>query len=69
MLCMDSSSTTWSVIDKIAARLGASQQARWKWRQRGKVPGHWRLPIAEEARKEGIELNSDDMTKAPERAA
>lgn len=66
---MDNSSTTWSVIDKIAAKLGASQQARWKWRQRGKVPGHWRMPIAEEARKEGIELKSGDMTKAPEQAA
>jgi hypothetical protein len=58
------------LIDGIARDLGASAEARKKWRQRGCIPHRWRLPIIREAEKRGIEV-PDDAFEAdqPEDAA
>ena len=58
MLSRDESS---GVIERIAARLGVRGETRRKWRERGKVPGRWHLPILQKARAEGLELNPDAL--------
>jgi hypothetical protein len=47
----------WATIDRIAAKLGATERNRAKWRQRG-VPHRWRLPILQAAAKAGILLDA-----------
>jgi bifunctional DNA-binding transcriptional regulator/antitoxin component of YhaV-PrlF toxin-antitoxin module len=59
---MLSRTESWGVIDRIAASLGVNQEARYKWRERGKVPGRWHLPILQQARQEGLELNPDALS-------
>jgi antitoxin component of MazEF toxin-antitoxin module len=59
MLSRDES---WSVVDRIAASLGARGETRRKWRERGKVPGRWHLPILQKAKAEGVELNPDALS-------
>ena len=49
------------VIERIAASLGARGETRRKWRERGKVPGRWHLPILQKAKAEGLELNPDAL--------
>jgi antitoxin component of MazEF toxin-antitoxin module len=52
---------SWGVIDRIAAGLGVRRDARYKWRERGKVPGRWHLPILEKARAEGLDLDHEAL--------
>jgi bifunctional DNA-binding transcriptional regulator/antitoxin component of YhaV-PrlF toxin-antitoxin module len=59
MLSRDES---WIVVDRIAASLGARGETRRKWRERGKVPGRWHLPILQKAKAEGVELNPDALS-------
>ena len=51
---------SWSIIDEAAAHLGVSTDARRKWRERGRVPHRWRIPIIQEARRAGHQLALDD---------
>lgn len=51
-----------SEIDTIAAKLGATEEARRKWRARGAVPHRWRFPILTEADKQGVGIAYTDMT-------
>jgi bifunctional DNA-binding transcriptional regulator/antitoxin component of YhaV-PrlF toxin-antitoxin module len=48
---------SWGAVDRIAASLGVRADTRRKWRERGRVPGRWHLPIVEKARSEGLELD------------
>ena len=50
----------WNLIDKIGAEMGASHDARQKWRQRG-VSHHYRLDMVERARAEGVDLTREDF--------
>jgi antitoxin component of MazEF toxin-antitoxin module len=50
------------VIERIAASMGARGETRRKWRERGKVPGRWHLPILQKARAEGLELDPDALS-------
>lgn len=57
---MDSLSLTWAVVDAIATDLGASEEARRKWRQTGRrVPWEWRLKIIDELNQRGVETRVD----------
>jgi antitoxin component of MazEF toxin-antitoxin module len=58
MLSRDKS---WEVIDRIAASLGVRREARYKWRERGKVPGRWHLAILQKARAEGLDLDHEAL--------
>jgi hypothetical protein len=35
----------WKLLRKIARELGVSDKAFFKWRERGRVPHKWRIPI------------------------
>jgi antitoxin component of MazEF toxin-antitoxin module len=59
MLSRDES---WGVIDRIAAGLGVRSETRRKWRERGKVPGRWHLPILQKAGEEGLDLDPEALT-------
>jgi bifunctional DNA-binding transcriptional regulator/antitoxin component of YhaV-PrlF toxin-antitoxin module len=50
------------IIDRIAQRLGVRSETRRQWRRRGTVPGRWHLPILEQARQEGCQLEPDALS-------
>jgi hypothetical protein len=58
----------WAFIEKVGAKLGANDEARRKWRERG-VPARFWLDIWEAAQKEGITLDKRLLSKPPKRAA
>jgi hypothetical protein len=57
-----------ALIDGLAKRLGARDDTRRKWRQRG-VPHQWRLPIIESAAEMGVKLSSTDFEIFGQKAA
>tara|TARA_R110000772_G_scaffold89304_2_gene185127 strand:+ start:14451 stop:14660 length:210 start_codon:yes stop_codon:yes gene_type:complete len=57
---------TWSLVDQIAADLGAKKPARKKWRRPGRgVPPKWQIDIARELMQRGIAVSLDDFGKLP----
>jgi bifunctional DNA-binding transcriptional regulator/antitoxin component of YhaV-PrlF toxin-antitoxin module len=52
---------SWDVIDRVAASLGVGREARYKWRERGKVPGRWHLPILRKAAAQSLELDPEAL--------
>lgn len=57
---------TWSLVDEVAASQGATEAARFKWRQpkRG-VPPSWQIKIARELMQRGIPVSLDDFARLP----
>ena len=59
----------WDTILKLAAELGIqTEDARRKWRERGRVPGKYRNRIARRAMERGLPVTLDDLDRedAPE---
>ncbi len=44
------------LIDRLAKEQGVKYDTRYKWRLRGSVPHHWRLPLMKEAAKAGLTI-------------
>ncbi len=59
---MMSRDESYGAIERIAAHMGVQREARYKWRERGKVPGRWHLPILQKARAEGFELDPEALS-------
>ena len=38
-------SNDWKLIMQAAHEMGVNKWTRWRWRQRGKVPHRWRIPL------------------------
>lgn len=55
---------TWKLIDDTGAALGAKEEARRKWRQRG-LPPVWQIKIAQHLMKRGIPVALGDFAKLP----
>lgn len=51
----------WETILRLADLLGVEYQARWRWKQRGKVPPKWHFPLVREAAKRGESLTMEDL--------
>lgn len=64
---MSENALNWRVVDDIAAELGASKDARFKWRQaeRG-VPSKWRIKIAQKLMSKGMPISLSDFDTLPE---
>jgi hypothetical protein len=60
---MLSRAESWGVIGRIAASLGVRNDTRRKWRERGRVPGRWHLPIPQEAKAEALEADLDALSE------
>lgn len=59
---------TWKIVDDAAAELGASHDARLKWRQSGRgVPPSWRIQIVEKLFAEGVSVSFADFDALPEK--
>jgi hypothetical protein len=63
----------WRLVDDIAAELGASKEARLKWRQpkRG-VPAEWRIKITQTLMARGVPIalsDFDGLSENPGRIA
>lgn len=57
-----SQSLSWKLVDEVADRLGASEVARAKWRQRGRgVPPVWRIKIVEDLMSRGTPVALKDF--------
>jgi hypothetical protein len=55
---------TWTLVDQVAERLGATDVARRKWRQEGRgVPAAWRIRIAEEMMRAGAPVPLADFDR------
>lgn len=52
-----------NIIDRLAQSLGVKIETRRKWRRRGKVPGRWHVPLLDQARREGVELDLDALSR------
>lgn len=59
----------WVFVETVAAELGAAPEARRKWRERGKVPHRWRLPILDAARKKRVKVDPAIFDNIPQVAA
>jgi len=59
---MSETTLTWQLVNSVAADLGAKEEARLKWRQRG-VPPKWRISIAQELMRRGIPVALGDFDK------
>lgn len=58
----------WSVVDQVAEKLGAKEEARRKWRQPGRgVPAKWRISIVEELLRSGVPVALADFDKLESR--
>jgi 4-hydroxyphenylacetate 3-monooxygenase len=57
-------SAPWDFIEAAASALGVAPETVRKWRVRG-VPGRWRLPIAELARRQGREFDPQLFDRPP----
>ncbi len=51
----------WDRIDPLAETLGASAEARRKWRERNSVPGNWHIRLLLLARKRGVDLSENEL--------
>ena len=59
----------WDAILKLAATLGIqTEDARRKWRERGRIPGKYRIKLLRGAMERGIPLSTEDLDRedAPE---
>jgi hypothetical protein len=59
---MSESTLNWRLVDETGAALGAKEEARLKWRQRG-VPPKWRIDIAQELMARGIAIALADFDR------
>jgi hypothetical protein len=59
----------WNTIDRAAAALGVKQEARRKWRERGRVPYRWRIPIMQKAVTFGEAVDPALFDEAPAKEA
>jgi hypothetical protein len=57
----------WEFIELQAATLGVTGEAIKKWRQRGKVPHCWRLPLLERAAEKHQQLDVSIFDAPPQR--
>jgi hypothetical protein len=58
---------TWSLVDSVAAELGAAEPARMKWRQRGRgVPPIWQIRIVNSLMTRGVAVALSDFARLPE---
>ncbi len=57
-----STNLTWKLVDDTGANLGAKDEARLKWRQRG-VPAIWRIKIAEAMMAQSMPVSLGDFDK------
>ncbi len=53
---------TWQLIDDTATELGAQQDARLKWRQRG-VPPKWQIAIVQNLMARGVAIALADFDR------
>lgn len=51
----------WPLIDRLAAELGKTPEARRKARERGRVPYQWRVPLLELARAKRLKLRPENF--------
>jgi hypothetical protein len=52
----------WDTVFAIAAELKIeTADARRKWKERGRVPYKWRIPILQEASRRGVLLSAVDL--------
>lgn len=59
---------TWEVVDAAAARLGATEAQRRKWRQTGRqVPDGWRIRIAKDLADHGQPVAFEAFDDLPPR--
>lgn len=59
---------TWEAVDAAAARLGATEAQRRKWRQTGRqVPDGWRIRIAKELAEHGQPVAFEAFDDLPPR--
>lgn len=69
---MEETASHWHFIEAKAAELGVGAEAIRKWRERGKVPDRWRLPLLDAADADGRQLPReifDNVPAKPEGAA
>lgn len=59
---MSESTLNWRLVDETGATLGAKDDARLKWRQRG-VPPKWRISIAQALMARGIAIALADFDR------
>lgn len=58
-------SIPWDTVFTIATELDIeTADARRKWKERGRVPYKWRIPILQEAAKRGVMLSAADLGQA-----
>lgn len=50
-----------TTLVELAGRIGVTANSLKKWRNRGKVPHKYRLPLLEAAQKNGLALSSEDF--------
>lgn len=58
--CMVNDQLTWELVDAVAADLGAKDEARRKWRDRG-IPADWRIKIAQQLEIGGRAFTASDF--------
>lgn len=59
---------TWEMVDTAAARLGATEAQRRKWRQTGRqVPDSWRIRIVKDLADHGQSVEFDAFDDLPPR--
>lgn len=58
---MKSSETIWDVVELVADDVGINRERIRLWRFRKRVPYHWRMKIAEAARKHKYALTERDF--------
>jgi hypothetical protein len=57
----------WRLVDDTAAELGASKEARLKWRQENRgVPDKWKIKITQALMARGVPVALGDFEKLPE---
>jgi hypothetical protein len=59
----------WEFIATAAAELGAGAEAIRKWRERGKVPHRWRIPLLKAAKAKRKRLDDSIFDNIPQVAA
>ena len=70
---MSESTLNWRIVDDTAAELGASREARLKWRQKGRgVPAEWKIKITQALMARGVAValsDFDGLEETPGRIA
>ena len=65
---MSESTLNWRIVDDTAAELGATKEARLKWRQRPRgVPSDWRIKITQALMARGVPVALSDFDDLPEK--